>query len=452
MRTSALAAPLLLLAAAAPAAAGPLQDAVGAPEGFTLKAGLRSRSEAIDNQFRPTGPESDALWSLRANIFAEYDFGAVRIGAQLIDTRAYFGKHNSTGWSTSEVNALELSQAYVGIDAKAAGGDLAVKAGRYVFSLGSKRLIDGEGARNTVNAFTGAIANWKGKGGDKITAFWSMPHIRLPEDVALIRDNAVEWDLETSDLQFWGAHLSHPLGKLGSVELYGLGLDERDSDSRQTSNRHLFTPGARAVRAPKAGQYDWDVEAAYQFGSIRATRSAADRRDLAVSAGFIHAEAGRTFEGGWAPRVSVHYDLATGDKRNTRTYNRFDTLYGSRRSDFGPVSLYGPVSRANLVSAGLRLDVAPSKRLDASLMVRELWLDSRTDAFASTGVRDARGLSGSHAGRQFEGRVRYWIIPEIIRADLGAAWLDKGRFLAEAPNARNTGDTRYAYLDLIFEF
>jgi hypothetical protein len=451
MRTSALAAPLLLLAAA-PAAAGPLQDAFGGPEGFTLKAGLRSRTEAIDNQFRPTGPESDALWSLRANIFAEYDFGAVRIGAQVYDTRAYFGKHNSTGWSTNEVNALELSQAYLGVDAKAAGGDLNLKAGRYVVAVGSKRLIDGEGARNTVNAFTGAIANWKGGKGDKIVAFWSMPHIRLPEDTASIRDNEVEWDLETSDLQFWGAHLTHPLGKLGSVEFYGFGLDERDSADRPTLNRHIFTPGARAFRGPKAGQYDWDVEAAYQFGSIRATRSAADRRDLAVSAGFVHAEAGRTFEGAWAPRVSVHYDLATGDRRNPRTYNRFDSLYGSRRSDFGQVSLYGPVSRANLVSAGLRLDVAPSKRVDASLMVRELWLDSRFDAFAATSVRDARGLSGDRAGRQIEGRVRYWVVPEIVRADFGAAYLDKGRFLTEAPNARNTGDTRYAYLDLIFEF
>lgn len=48
--------------------------------------------------------------------------------------------------------------------------------------------------------------------------------------------------------------------------------------------------------------------------------------------------------------------------------------------------------------------------------------------------------------------MRYWIIPGAIRADAGAAWLNKGRFLKDAPNARDTGDTAYAYLDLTLDF
>lgn len=77
---------------------------------------------------------------------------------------------------------------------------------------------------------------------------------------------------------------------------------------------------------------------------------------------------------------------------------------------------------------------------------------SATDSFGGTGVRDARGASGEYAGTQIEGRVRYWIIPGAIRADAGAAWLNKGRFLKDAPNARDTGDTAYAYLDLTLDF
>jgi len=85
-------------------------------------------------------------------------------------------------------------------------------------------------------------------------------------------------------------------------------------------------------------------------------------------------------------------------------------------------------------------------------MTRALWLAEATDSFAKTGVRDRRGLSGRYAGAQIEGRVRYWLIPKRLRVEAGAAYLAKGRFLATAPNAPETGDTKYGYLDIATEF
>jgi hypothetical protein len=84
--------------------------------------------------------------------------------------------------------------------------------------------------------------------------------------------------------------------------------------------------------------------------------------------------------------------------------------------------------------------------------VRDLWLADATDTFASTGVRDKTGASGRHAGVQVEARARRWLIPDRLRLEAGAAYLAKGRFLTDAPNAPKTGDTRYGYMDLAVSF
>src|SRR3546814_4309816 len=56
------------------------------------------------------------------------------------------------------------------------------------------------------------------------------------------------------------------------------------------------------------GHADYELEAAYQFGDIRAS-STADAAKLDVSAYFVHAEVGYQFKAPWSPRVSVEYDL-----------------------------------------------------------------------------------------------------------------------------------------------
>jgi hypothetical protein len=437
-----------------PAQAGPLQDALGAGDEWKVKGTFRSRTEAIDGQFRPNAAENDFFQSFRTTILAEYDTGPIRIGAEVIDVRGY-GQKIDSSVGTSEVNPLELSQAYLAFDLDdrfGTGSKGAVTVGRFTLAVGSKRLLDSYGSSNRVTAYTGAKLDWKSAAGDRLVALWAMPHQREPDDAEGIRENHVQWDPETTDVQLFGASYTKANMLGGSVEFYGYRLAERDSARRPTANRRLITPGARLFRAPKEGRIDWDIEGVYQFGQVRGSRSAADIRDLDVSAWFVHAEAGRTFAAAWAPRVSLLFDQASGDKANPATYNRIDTLFGSRRTDLGPVGLYGPVSRANIVSPGLRIEAEPTDRMDFALTGRGLWLDSRTDSFGATGVRDRAGASGSYAGSQFEVRARYWLVPKLVRLDGTAAYLAKGRFLRDAPNAPDTGDTIYAGLDINVDF
>src|SRR3546814_4795320 len=57
-------------------------------------------------------------------------------------------------------------------------------------------------------------------------------------------------------------------------------------------------------------------------------------------------------------------------------------------------------------------------------------------------------LSGKFAGHQIEARARYWLVPKLLRLDVGGAVLINGRFLKDAPNANGYGDVKYGYDDI----
>ena len=430
-----------------------LQQAIGDPADVTLSGSIRARYETLDNEFRPGGGRNDDLLSFRTTLFAEYRPGAFRIAAEVMDSRAYLDDARSAV-SNNDVNALELIQGYVGADlgdALGAGSTTTVDVGRFTMDLGSRRLVGRNNFRNTTNAFAGVRAEIWGADKTDLTLFYTLPLNRLPSDKQGVLDNKVEWDRESFDLAFWGGFLTKPalVGRV-ALDLYFFGLHEKDAPAFPTRNRTLYTPGFRLYSAPKPGKSDIEVEAAYQFGSTR-TGTAAAAPLKRVSAYFLHAELGHQFAGPWVPRVSLEYDLASGD-RGGRDYTRFDSLYGPRRPDYGPSGIYGPLGRSNIASPGIRLEVTPDKRWDGFVMYRAAWLDSATDSFANTGVRDAAGRSGTFAGQQIEGRVRYWLVPKLLRLDTGAALLLNGRFLRHAPNANDFGNPIYAYADITATF
>lgn len=422
---------------------------------FNIDATTRARVEVIGGQFRPGAATDDAFVSFRTTVAAQAELGPITVGGEIVDARGY-GQREGSSVRTGEVNALEPVQAYVAYrasDAFAKGDSATFTAGRWALDIGSSRLVSRTDAPNTVQSYLGAVFDWRSKGKDRVVAFWSKPFSALPDTVADIENNKIQLDRAGGNVTFFGASAmaAKAFGNV-SAEVYGYRLAEDDRATRLTRNRHLVTAGLRLRRAPAKGAFDFEGEGAYQWGTTRATTAASDVRDLDVRAGFTHVEAGWTAPKGWTPRVSAMFDYASGDGRDAGSWGRFDSLFGARRADFGPIALYGPVGRANLISPGLRLEAKPSKRLDWMASVRGLWLAQATDSFASTSVRDRNGASGRYAGTQFEARARRWLVPERLRIEVGGAWLAKGRFLETAPNAPATGDTRYGYVDLAASF
>lgn len=440
---------LLLLSCALPGAA----YAADAPSPFDLSGSVRLRYEAIDGQARTGFDSRDALVNIRTQIMAVFDADSFEIGAELYDSRVY-GDDRGTPLSTNEVNAFELVQAYVAADIAnplGRGTKLSLMAGRFILNLGSRRLVAADDYRNTTNGYTGVRADFAAPGGVKATLIYTLPQVRLPEDAASWRRNAVQMDRESFDLVLWGGLISKTkaLGH-AMTELSYFHLGERDTPGRPTRDRSLDTFGGRLIAEPTVGKFDYELEAFYQTGHI--SRSLAPTASAqSVSATFVHADMGYSFHSPWKPRLSIEFDRASGDK-NGGSYGRFDTLFGMRRADLAPAGLYNVIARANVVTPGVRLEATPSKRLDWFASYRALWLASAEDSFSTTAVRDTTGRSGDFAGHQVEGRIRYWLVPSRLRFELDALVLAKGRFLRDAPNAPSKRTTRYASFNLTASF
>ena len=420
---------------------------------FKLSGTVRVRYEAMEGQFRPGLSPRDDLWSVRSTIFGEWRSGPFRIAGEVYDSRAY-GAGPGGVLTTGEVNTLEPVQLSLAADIDRPLGErsrLSLQAGRFTLDLGSRRLVAADDYRNTTNGYTGVRADLRLANRTSATVFYTLPQQRRPEDPEGLRSNRFELDREDGSQRLYGGYVSRPLpGGAGLAEAGYVRFRETDRRDRPTRDRDLHSVSARVIAEPKPGRIDYEVELIRQTGQVRASLQE-NAPVLDVSAWFVHADAGYGFQHAWRPRLSVEYDRATGDDPGGR-YTRFDTLFGMRRADLAPAGIYAALGRTNLETLGLRLEAAPSRRLDVFATGRALWADSARDSFSTTGVRDPSGASGRFAGYQFEGRARYWIRPEALRAELNAAILKKEGLLAKAPNTNPSGDTHYVSLALTASF
>ncbi len=274
------------------------------------------------------------------------------------------------------------------------------------------------------------------------TAIYVLPQVRLPDDLPSVLDFDTEWDRESFDLQLWGGLIARSDTVAGAtVELGYFGLHERDWEAHPTRNRDLDSFTARVIRDPKPGRFDFEAEGIYQTGTVR-TGTAPDAPEQEVSAWFVHADAGYLFPGPAKLRLSLEYDRASGDGPGGK-YGRFDTLFGMRRADLGPrastTRSAGPISRPWACARKWRRARGGTLSPPGA---RCGWPKGPTASRPPACAIRAANPAASQ-GHQFDMRVRYWLVPKFLRGEVNAVWLAKGRFLTDAPNAPQTGDTHY---------
>lgn len=452
------------LALCAPLAAaqegGPwkLEEAVGAPDGLDLSGSIRPRYEYLSDPFTAGRVKADSAVSVQTLLKAGVKHGDFALEGELADARLI--DHNRGGGVTAAVDTLEIINAYVAWRPKnviAKGDALDLGAGRFTQDVGSRRLVARTGFGNTFQSFEGVRGVWKNAQDLQVTAFAMAPLVREPDDIPSLLDNEAADNETPDDVVFSGLHLQAPLKGLpgggATAEAYVLHLDESDDARIATRNRDLTTWGVRLKRGPKAKVFDFDVEYVRQTGSSRASTSPADVFDLDHEADMLHLEAGYTFDAPWKPRVSAHYDHASGDKAPGDARNeRFDPLFGDRSFELGPTSIYGFVLRSNLDSPGIRIEAAPDDRQDVMAMVRVVKLDKARDSYGSSNVRDPTGASGDNAGTQIELRYRRWLVKDALRLQVGGAYVWEGEFFERAPNRTPFGDPAYGYAMVTWTF
>lgn len=432
-----------------------VQNALALPSWLSLSGSYRTRYESLDSQFRAGRDGGDQILLLRTTLKAAIHHGPFTVAGEMLDARA---AHDDEGTpiGTGFVNTVELLQAYLQWDVSdflTLGGMSEFRIGRITMDIGSRRFVARNRFRNTTNAFTGSDWKWQGASGRQLRAFFTLPVNRRPNIPAALGDNDIKFDDEDTDVKFWGLYYSELLswGDLG--ELYYFGLDEDDSSGRFTHNRKFSTIGLRLYRKPQTSRFDYQLEVAFQFGESRASPLSSDIADLEHLTHFGHAELGYSFLHDWHPRLIGQYDFASGDDDPIDGENeRFDTLFGARRFDFGPTSIYGPFARANLSTPGLRFVLKPHRRLTSFIAYRAYWLASATDAWTMSRVRDGSGVTGSFIGQQVEMRLRWEMVPNNIRLETGVAHLFAGEFMRNAPNANGQGDATYVYSQVGLRF
>lgn len=425
-----------------------LDTALATPAWLTLSGEHRSRLEILDGQFRQAGSGGDQALVFRTLLRAGLDFDRLGLFAEMQDSRATLVDVGSP-LSTTVVNPLELLQAHIRLrapDLFLAGSATELRAGRLTMDLGKRRLVARNRFRNTINNFTGVDVEWTGPGRTRLRAFFVLPVERRVGETLL--DAGAAFDSEDDEVSFaglYGGRTGLPAG--GEAELYLLYLDEADSADRPTRNRRLWTAGGRLWRRARAGHVDYEAEAIYQWGTSRTDTTTT--RDLDHRAWFMHLEFGYTFDAPLRPRLLAQFDHASGDDDpGDASNNRFDTLFGARRFDFGPTGQLGAFARANITTPGLRLQLQPSARTDAFVAVRGFWLADSDDAWTTAGIRNPPGRDDRFVGALAELRLGFDILPGNLRLEAGAAWLSAGALMDNA----GKGDTRYLYSQVVVWF
>ncbi len=436
-----------------------LNQALNTPEWLSISGQSRIRYESLDEQFRSGGNGDDQILVFRTNLLAKITWDQWQFGIEVLDARQSHGD-DSTKISSGDVNPLDVLQLYSQWTINHLFKDQSqsrLKAGRFTMDVGSRRFIARNRFRNAINAFTGIDWQWTDDNGQQVRVFYTLPVQRLPGEFSRRKRNRTQGDDQDTEVSFWGLFYQLPKESLTSwqsqAELFYFGLNENDVHDRPTRNRDIHTLGGRIYKKKTLNQFDYQIEAALQFGKSRASAAESDRDDLDHLAYFGRAELGYSFNSTWLPRLIAQFDYASGDDNpNDNDNNRFDSLFGVRRFDFGPLGIYGPFARANVISPGLRLELTPTHSTSIFIAHRGYWLASDKDAWTVARVRDPEGDSGHYVGQQTEVRFRWDIVPNSLRWELGAAYIFKGEFANNAPNANDEGDSNFLYSQFQFSF
>ncbi|MBS0171164.1 MAG: alginate export family protein [Nitrospira sp.] len=405
------------------------------PEWLDIGLSHRLRYESLSNNFRKDQDTTINGMALRTRL---------RIGADWKIFRFLLEGQNSTDAQESSGTTDTLNGSLFSRD-RLLQGFLAVRLdnvfstglrtdlhlGRMTMDFGDRRLIARNDFRNTTNTFQGLHWNLSQEEVWRTRAFLVKP---VAETFGVLQP--------VTDTLFWGVQYEDRREPWMLVDLYYFGI----KGGGDTGQRNFGTYGVRYFRSPEVEQLDYNGETIFQVGT---------RNHMDHFAYFQHFEVGYTLRWFFTPRVSVLYDYASGtsDPASGKS-GTFDTLFGARRAELNPSSIFGPFFRSNISSPGLRLDLHTARQVDMTVKWRVWHLAQSKDAWVGSGLQDSTGAAGNYLGQDVEIRAR-WHIGTYLSFDAGYDHFFKGSYvthLAQTPGNPPAKDSDYFYLQSEFRF
>jgi len=144
----------------------------------------------------------------------------------------------------------------------------------------------------------------------------------------------------------------------------------------------------------------------------------------------------------------LSYFFSDDDDPTDVDNNHFDTLFGARRFDFGPTSIYGPFARSNISNLGLRMKLKLARNITSFIALSAYWLTSSDDTWTTARISNPADILDNFVGTKIETRVRWELIPKNVRIESGLAHLFATDFMENA----NKDDVAYLYTQVVFWF
>src|SRR5687767_7509893 len=391
---------------------------------LSLGGQARYRYELFDNfNFGAPGQQDGNGFHLgRIMGHADAHFGPNFRGFLQLIAAGADGRHPGERPGIDE-NNFDVHQAFVDVKLPLDDKLLTLRGGRQNLLYGAQRLISPLDWTNTRRTFDGGKASLALSKTHTLDAFWVNP-------VVVDEGN---FD-KSNDDDFAGIYdtigLPGVLEGAGSkLELYALYLDKQSATfAAGSGGEERYTVGSRFFTNPKP--WDFDVEAAYQFGDF-------DGGD--ISAWMAATEVGYTFAGAaLAPRLYCGLDVASGDDDpadgDLQTFNQ---LFPLGHAYFGYIDVIG---RQNVIDAhpGVELTLAKEKRHLKRLALRGdyhlFWRYSDADALYGVGGGIQRAGAGSDAafiGSELDVLIN-WQIDRHTSVYVGYSHFFAGDFIEES--------------------
>ncbi len=327
---------------------------------YSVGGELRHRFMNEDNRLRPAGGNAEySLWRFTPHMKLQYN----RVGAfvEAIDASAWQEGDAAYSRAPIDVNRLDFLRYYADIKLyDECGTSVTYRYGRQFLKYGGQRLLSPLAWSNTFRNFEGhklmyASSDWN------VDAF-----MMKSVNAAAGGSGFGASSMDSADEDRWmsGVYSTYSGLENTSVDLYWLYSNEINANAaRMDGERHTIGTRLAGKQPIKecgnvVGTWEWDFEAAYQFGNDQF--GSAENRD--VNAGMATAVVGYTFnEATWSPGIKGFYYWSSGDSDPTSgDINTFYTMYPLGHAYWGLIDNF---SGQNLQDTGLTFSVKPHKKL-----------------------------------------------------------------------------------------
>jgi hypothetical protein len=319
----------------------------------------------------------------------------------------------ATSMSGAQVDPLDVLQFYLDGEFEADAA-VRVRVGRQSLALGAARLVSTRDNTNVRRSFDG------------LRATWARQHLHLDGFYLrpVVPHTNVFDDTRDAGQAFWGLYLSRDAAEPGAsgIDFYYLGVrNERAVFASESAGELRHTVGARLFG--ESLTHDWNLEAAWQWGSFGASH---------IRAWTLSSDVGYTLPT-WplTPRLGFKADIISGDRNsNDASLGTFNPLF-PKLNYFSDAIIAVP---ANLCDLQPTLDITVTSSMHIDVSWNVLWKYSRDDAFYLPPLKTVAATSGSgsrYVGQQWSTTAE-WKLPASTTFTAGFVSFRPGSSLRQA--------------------